>query len=448
MRIYFLLGVALGVVVRGSAYSAEPMILAEFQPTPASTVSQEEEAELAGRVRRLIRQLDAPQAAERAKAEQALLDLGPEILDLLPQIDPQHSPQVAVSLARIREQFERRLAESVIKPACVSLPAKPIPYREVLQEIQKQTGNRLQIRADVEELIKGRVFQGGFEKKPFWQVLDQLLDEAGLTVYLYPADAKGEPMILPRPEHERPRSPGANYVGPFRMTAQRVIAQRELRSTLGDHLVLVLEVAWEPRIFPVVLRLPHQSVQAQDNEGHLLEPSQPEAQSTVPIKTGQRGTELEVRFRLPARSAERLEWVRGKWVAILPGAVQRFPFTQLGTARNVSQRRAGATVTLREVRKEGPLWQLAVLLRYDRPSEAFQSHYHWFYRNRAVLQSADGQTAASTGVEPFRHTDSEIGLLYTFEGIESLEKYTFIYEAPGLLLTEEFPFELRDVPLP
>jgi hypothetical protein len=54
----------------------------------------------------------------------------------------------------------------------------------------------------------------------------------------------------------------------------------------------------------------------------------------------------------------------------------------------------------------------------------------------------------ASGVEPFRHTDSEIGLRYQFEGVGEMDKYTFIYEAPGLLLSEEFPFQLQKLPLP
>ena len=404
--------------------------------------------DLANRVRRLVRQLDAPEAAQRAKAEEALLALGPEILDLLPQLDPQESPQAAVCLARIREQLERRLAESVLQPSVVTLPDAQLPYWEVFQRIYQQTGNRFQLRSDVQEWTKRMSYSAKAEKKPFWPLLDHLLDQAGLTLSLYPADSGDAPIVVPRPEHERARSMGVCYVGPLRIAPHRIVAQREYRSRLGDHLVLVFEVAWEPRLQPVVLRLPHQTLEAKDDQGRSLLPSRPEAQSIVPVKAAQHAAELEVRLSLPERSASRLETVRGQLWATLPGAMQRFRFSQLSTAQNQSQRRAGATVTVRDVRKEGSAWLVEVLLRYDRPSEAFQSHYHWFYRNRAVLQSDDGQTLTNSGVEPFRHTDSEIGLRYTFEGVESVDKYTFIYDAPGLLLTHQFPFALQKLPLP
>lgn len=440
-------------IERGVAISAELASPEAAPPAPAAGVSNQEKTsakdqqpELVVRVRRLVRQLDAPQAAQRAQAEEALLALGPDILHLLPEVDPQESPQAAVSLARIREQFQRRLAESVLQPSWVSLPEGTLSYWEVFQRIYQQTGNRLRLRSDVQDLTKRLTFSSKPAKKPFWPLLDQLLDQAGLTVYPY--DPGEDLMLIPRAEHEQPRSQGACYVGPLRIAAQRLIAQRDYRSRLGDHLVLVLEAAWEPRVSPVVLRLPHQMVQVQDDQGRQLPPTRPEAQSVVPVKVGQKAAELEVRLALPDRSAKQLEIVRGNLIATLPGAMQRFQFGQLSAARNQSLRRAGASVTVQDIRKEGAVWQVEVLLRYDRPSEAFQSHYHWFYRNRAYLESEDGQKIFSAGVEPFRHTDREIGFRYAFEGGESMDKYRFIYEAPGLLLTEEFPFELQKLSLP
>ena len=450
-------GTAAGLAGFGGLGAAEWAFAADDPPAALSEAPPQEktqekagvndpQTELAGRVRRLVRQLDAPQAAQRAQAEEALLALGPKILDLLPEVDPQQSPQTAVSLTRIREQLQRRLAESVRQASVVSLPEGTPSYWEVFQQVYQQTGNRLRLRSDVQDLTKRLTFSTKTAKKPFWPLLDQLLDQAGLTIYPY--DPGEDLMVLPRPEHEHPRSQGACYVGPLRIAAQRLIAQRDYRSRLGDHLVLVLEAAWEPRVSPVVLRLPHQTVQVRDDQGRPLPPARPEAQSIAPIKVGQKAAELEVRLALPDRSASRLESVQGKLTATLPGAIQRFSFDRLSAARNQSQRRAGATVTLLEARKEGRQWQVEVLLRYDRPSEAFQSHYHWFYRNRAYLESEEGQKILSDGVEPFRHTDIEIGLRYAFEGIEAVEKYKFIYEAPGLWLPEEFPFELQKLPLP
>jgi len=423
----------------GSEVSSSDVASSEQEP------SEQPPSELASRVRRLVRQLDAPQAAQRTKAEEALLALGPEILGLLPDPEAQESAEVAVALRRIREQLERRSAQAVVQPSLVSLPEGEVSYWELWERIYQQTGNRLRLRSDVQELSKKLRFSGPV-KKPFWPLLDQLLDQAGLTIYPY--EPGEELVVLLRSAQEQPRIQGACYMGPLRIAAQRLIAQRDYRTGQGSHLVLVLEVAWEPRVQPVVIRLPHGNIQAADDRGRAIPPSRPEAQTIVPVKVGQKAVEVEVRLVLPERSANRLESVQGKLIATLPGAMQRFTFPALRSGGNLQQRRAGATVRLPDVRKEGGLWQVDVVLRYDLPSEAFQSHYHWFYRNRAYLASQDGQKIMASGVEPFRHTDAEIGLRYQFEGGEDIDKYTFIYEAPGLLLTEEFPFQLQKLPLP
>ncbi|MCS7305228.1 MAG: hypothetical protein NZ602_09010 [Thermoguttaceae bacterium] len=443
-----MLAVVVGLVVcteLGGSEETDLVVMAEEAKQDKSG-GEDRQTELAHRVRRLVRQLDASQAVQRAQAEEALLALGPDILGLLPEPEGQESAEVAVALRRIREQLERRLAESVLQPSVLSLPEGPLSYWEVFERIYQQTGNRLRLRSEVQEWSKRLRFFGPVDKKPFWPFLDHLLDQGGMSIYPY--DPGEDLVVVARSEQEQPRSQKACYVGPLRIAPLRLMAQRDYRTRQGDQLVLVLEVTWEPRIRPVVLRLPHQTLQAVDDRGRAISAGRADAQSIVPVKVGQKAAELEVRLALPDRSAKRLESIQGKLTATLPGAMQRFSFLSVRTARNQTQRRAGATVSLLDIRKEGPGWQIEVLLRYDRPSEAFQSHYHWFYRNQAYLESQDGQKIMSSGVEPFRHTDSEIGLRYQFEGGEELEKYTFVYEAPGLLLTEEFPFQLQQLPLP
>lgn len=416
-------------------------LVALAQPaTPAA------EGELGGTVRRLVRQLDAPQAAERAKAEEALLELGPDALDLLPDVDPQKSPQVAHVLGRVREQLERRLAEEAARPSLVTITHATLPLADVLAAVEKQTGNRLRLDGDVPEEIRRREVQARFDKTPFWQALDRVLDEAGLTIYPY---AEGpELAVVLRPEHHLARRPKAVYVGPFRFAPVRVVAQRELRASVGDHMTLTVEAAWEPRLSPIVLKLPMGGLRAVDDKGAALEVGSPEAETAVTVNPGQTAAELEIALGLPPRGADRIASLKGTLSAVLPGKVQKFRFGGLADARNAVQRRAGVTLTLREARKNNDVWQVLVLVRYDQAGEAFQSHYGWFYRNKAWLENGGAKRIESGGIETFRRTETEVGLAYLFDLEGPIGPYSFVYETPGLLLSKEFAFEIKDVKLP
>ncbi len=414
-------------------------VAAQTGPPPA-------DASLAAKVRKLVRQLDAYEAQDRREAEKALLEMGPDVLEHLPEVDAEKSPQAAHSLELVRQQLERRLAEKTAAASTITLTAGSTDVAGALAQIARQSGNPIRLGEDVPEEIKSRPVQAGFQGTPFWQAFDRVVDEAGLAVYPY-AEGPGLTVTV-RPESVLPRSRGATYVGPFRIAPLRVSAHRELNRTTGDHLLLVLEAAWEPRVRPVVLKQPMAAVKAASAQGVALRVESPEAEYAVPVNEGQSATEFELRFALPPPGTSRIQRLAGRFETVLPGKMQEFRFTDLADAREVQVRKAGATVTLRRVRQNNQIWQVYVVVGYDEAGEALESHYGWFYGNKAYLVGRDGKPVESGGMETFRRTPTEIGLLYNFFIEKPIEEYAFVYEAPGLLLTKEYAYEVKDVELP
>src|SRR5574340_912747 len=72
-------------------------------------------------VRRLVRQLDAAQLAQREAAEAALVKLGPKVVDLLPGASERTSAEVLQRLGRVRQQLQRSAAEAAVQPAKITL---------------------------------------------------------------------------------------------------------------------------------------------------------------------------------------------------------------------------------------------------------------------------------------------------------------------------------------
>jgi hypothetical protein len=96
---------------------------------------------LAAEVKRLVRQLDGKELAERQAAEEQLAALGPAALDLLPEITNRTTAETRERLGRIRDKLERAQAAAVAQPRRVTLTVEDKPLSEVLAEIEKQTGN-------------------------------------------------------------------------------------------------------------------------------------------------------------------------------------------------------------------------------------------------------------------------------------------------------------------
>ena len=136
-------------------------------------------------VERLVRQLDDDKASVRKGAEEALIQLGPNILDLLPSAEAPGSAERRERLARVRTALQKARAEQAVTASLVSV-AGTVSARDALQSISGQSGNKL---FGYEEVDKQVALQ--LDKVPFWVALDQILDAGGLALDPYAADERG-----------------------------------------------------------------------------------------------------------------------------------------------------------------------------------------------------------------------------------------------------------------
>ena len=168
-------------------------------------------------VRRLVRQLDAPQLADRDAAEQELIKLGPDALDLLPAPTGRTSAEVQERLARVRRKFEQMAAQSAGEPSRVTLRGDPMKLSKCLEEISRQTGNRIvDFREQFNQEKTDPDVKVSFDKTPFWKALDDVLGQAKLTVY--PFGPERAVHVVGRPETTAPADRGWFDSGPFRFT--------------------------------------------------------------------------------------------------------------------------------------------------------------------------------------------------------------------------------------
>ena len=107
-----------------------------------------------------------------------------------------------------------------------------MPLSKVLAALAEQSGNKIvDYREQFGQPASDPPLKVHFDKTPFWQALDQVLDQANLTVYPF-GDEPGL-NIVGRGVGQTLRVQNAVYAGPFRFEPIRLEAQRDLRRSQG-----------------------------------------------------------------------------------------------------------------------------------------------------------------------------------------------------------------------
>jgi hypothetical protein len=399
-------------------------------------------------VRQLVRQLDAARLTDREAAETELLRRGPTVLGELPPVNQRTSPETAQRLARIRQKLQQAEASKAGEASTISLHADAISLSKAFAAFQEQSGNRIiDYRSKFSQPITDPVVRADFQKTPFWQALDALLDQASLGVYPF-ADQRAICIVDRTGSNAAARKGRASYAGPFRFEATRVSAGRDFRDSSGRLLRVTLETAWEPRLSPIYLQQRMADIQATDERGRTLPLADHEAQLEMPIRANQSAVEITLPFQLPPRDIQRIAALKGDLLAVMPGKIETFRFTNLGKSKNPDQRIAEATVTLEDVRKNATGWEVRMRVRFDHAGDALASHRTWIFSNEALLEDGSGKTIRYASYETALQRQNEVGIAYQVPAGDSLEGATFLYRSPCAILSDRFSFDLSDIPLP
>jgi len=230
----------------------------------------------------------------------------------------------------------------------------------------------------------------------------------------------------------------------------RVEAVRDLRNPKVRSLKITLDVAWEPRVKPIVLEQPLDAVKATDEAGRPIEIDGSEGNLEVPIEGSNAAVELEIPLMAPERSVKQVAKLTGKLTAVVLGRVEAFEFADLEQARSVEQERGGVVVTVEQCRKNGDIYDVSMRVRYDKAANALESHRGWIYNNECYLLNAKGTRIENAGLEANLLDVNEVGLSYKFDlGDNALPTgCKFVYKTPAAIMKIPVEFELKDIDLP
>ena len=174
--------------------------------------------DLKAEVRRLVRQLDAPQLAQREAAEAELLGRGPAVLDLLPPADDRASAEVQQRLGRIRQRLQQAAADASTSASTITLHADAMPLSKILRAFQEQSGNTIDSICRRNVRPTGDRSQADASTSKARRSGRRWIDSWTRPGWRYIRRSGGETLGVVAPPEGKPtaRSDRASYSGPFR----------------------------------------------------------------------------------------------------------------------------------------------------------------------------------------------------------------------------------------
>ncbi len=439
-------GLALLLVFAPFSPSLSSVSLAQETPPADAPISDDSEPddsepqiplELRSAVAEALDGLDAGQLAKRQAAEKQLLELGAEVLPLLPPFDNNLSAEAQQRLRRVRRMLEQMKAESDAEALIIRL-GRVTTLDEALTRITDVSGVKFQLAGPVEQPLA--LTLGAM---PFWSTLDTVLDAANLEINFYAGNA-GEIGLVPRPAGKDSRTNSAAYAGVYRLETTAVNTRRDFRSPQLSGLNVSTEIAWEPRLTPIGLNLPLNQVVAILDDGQKLVPE--EGQIYVSANASIPFSQININLPLPSGAPRKIDTLTGVLRSMLPGAKDHFK-VDLAT-KHEEESVGNLTFLVEEVRPNGELFEVRVEVLFANPGNSLESHRQWIFENPAYVITTDGTRLEHLGYQTYRQTADRVGIAYMFDLDNELTGKTFHYESPISIIESEVTFVMKDILLP
>lgn len=250
-------------------------------------------------------------------------------------------------------------------PATVIQPPADASLRAVLR-IMEAAGNQVEDRGadnQVKVTLPNR-------PTAFWPLLDEVARQTQRRI----VPRRGGGLLL-MPQLAAPAAAiSPVYAGPFRARLKHVTAMRHFGDPALDQLVVTVELLWEPRLSPWLLRLTPSSVRlAEDGRTTTVD----QGGHVTYRLLGEQGLDLPLRLPLPARQRLQLDRLTVSGAIVVPPdrLVVSFDQVEPMPAREC----AGIQVIVRRVDREpvAGRWQIVTEVTY--PNLDLESHQAWVF---------------------------------------------------------------------
>jgi hypothetical protein len=332
-------------------------------------------------------------------------------------------------------------------PQLATLQGAHLPMSEALKTLTAQTSNPV---ADLMGAPDPFV-DVDLQKVPFWDALDALADKAGGRVDLHSRDGIA---LVPRPPGWHP--PPVSRDGLFRTALSSLTSRLDLESDTRTCIASV-EVAWEPRLLPLLLETRPRSLRVVDDAGRSI-PSGAVTSSLAPVD-GRDSLSFDLALPAVSRAVKTLSLAQGDFYAIAPTKMLAFSFGPLDQLRSagpdnplVRSTQEGVVCRVSKVTAADDHWSVQITLDYPEGNVKLDSYQSWVVNNEIRLEDEAGDRFLSDTYLLEESTAEHAVLTYHFNDKERVKRglsaWKVVYRTPALVVKVPIRFAFKDVPLP
>ena len=413
------------------------------------------DAAVRDRVLQLVDRLDSGTKESQDAAQASLIKLGPKILPLLPDAATAKTPERKQRLEKVRAKLKEMEPDVTTAATKITIKSKGIRLSEALQQLQKQSGNAISdMREQLGADVTNPAIDLDIENKNFFEALDLITRLGEVTTTYATGDgtigimagaAMDSPAGTPAPKKVEPMR---QYIGPFLVEMKQLSLNRDFGTGAGTGNIQ-LEVAWEPRLRPMLLKLDYENLKILDDRKKVVAPQVNMESNEVVVRPENPSSEINLNIAAPDRDAKKLSSLKLKAELTIPAGMKTFRFPSLAE-KNVTSKQGDVSLTLEETEVDEQVWKVNVTLTYPGEGPAFESYRQGLFNNRLWLQRADGSRFEHNGGYSNTASDGgKLGFEYLFvDAPGKPADYQFVYESPSKVITIPLEFEFKDIPLP
>lgn len=392
------------------------------------------------KVRILQRKLNSDSLEDRTAAKDELIGLGTEILDYLPDPDPNFGEGFNAAIRSIREEIELTAEKEISSPKRITMKGTH-RVSDILNALEVQTGNKV-LLGDLQEEVEVTI---DWKKKLFWDAADDL----GRIVKRQVVGVRaGEGILSVGPAV---KNDNVEYSEGFRFQSTRIFTQRDLLLGGAPQGNVSFSLKWEPRYRIIKLQIPFNSIKAVDSDGKEIETITFAEEGALDFGASAEefSKEIAIPFALSEKNKVKDFELKGTMNAVVSGRLESFVFPNIDQFKEkTTLKKSGVNVTLFKVMEDEHLLAVTVDVGFSDAKATLESHLGWVYDNPAFLVNEKGGKLEFVGTESGGQNEDGIRIIYLFEKPESLKGWSVKYQCPGILIDKEIPFTIPGVKLP
>jgi hypothetical protein len=402
---------------------------------------EETDGVVVSEVRQTLRALESNVLAERDAAEKKLIEFGPSVVPLLPQVTTRTSGEMKVRLQRIRQALQASTIETYFKASNVTLKGT-MEVADAIKAIQEQTENVIELQS--QDGSASMMVELDCQDEPFWSVVAKIMSQAKLRINAFGTTTGN--LVLSPGGSDQMRDPSTS--GPFRVDVVSVQTRRLFNTQYEGQLDLSLQLVWEPRLKPVFMQVPMASVAVSVDGEKELAALNEQAVPEVPLNLGSCSTQIDLQIERPDRSVQKIDSLKGEVVIAVPSDRHQYVFEKFGDGARKTEKFGDVAVTLEGSRHNGAVYEMRVMVEFGDSQGALESFRGWILSNEAYLLDANDKRLENVGLNTYAVRANGVGIAYLFQINSNPDDYKLIYESPAAISKQTVTYELKDIELP